>query len=96
MKKTPSSGISRRSLLRGSAALGVAALGFPAIAKRSLASSGELNVFAWGDYVQENIVEAFVKKTGIKVNVSTYGSNEEAQNKLRAAGGKEVLWNSRA
>ena len=56
--------------------------------RRSLASSGEINVFAWGDYIQDNIKNAFEKKTGIKVNLTTFGSNEEAQSKLRAAGGK--------
>ncbi|MHA1159059.1 MAG: extracellular solute-binding protein, partial [Alphaproteobacteria bacterium] len=60
----------------------------PFIIRSSLASSGVVKAFAWGDYLQPNIVEAFEKATGIKVDVSTYGSNEEAQNKLRAAGGK--------
>jgi spermidine/putrescine transport system substrate-binding protein len=39
-------------------------------------------------YIKPNIIEAFEKKTGIKINLSTYGSNEEVQSKLRAAGGK--------
>ncbi len=75
--------LTRRSLL----AAGTAALAAPLFARRALASSGEVNVFAWGDYFQPNIVEAFESATGIKVNVSTYGSNEEAASKLRAAGG---------
>jgi spermidine/putrescine transport system substrate-binding protein len=77
----------RRTLLKGAAALGVAAA-IPFTIRRSLASSGEVNVFAWGDYIQDNIKDAFEKKTGIKVNLTTFGSNEEAQSKLRAAGGK--------
>ncbi|WP_436642599.1 extracellular solute-binding protein [Microbaculum sp. FT89] len=81
--------INRRTVLRGTAATGVA-LAMPAILKAgdALASSGTVNVFAWGDYVQDNIKDAFEKATGIKVNLSTYGSNDEAENKLRAAGGK--------
>lgn len=76
---------SRRVVL----ATGAAALATPLIARRSLASSGEVNVFAWGDYFADGkITEAFTAATGIKVNVSTYGSNEEAASKLRAAGGK--------
>jgi len=77
----------RRTLLKGAAVVGAAAT-MPFIIRQSLASSGEVKVFAWGDYIQDNIIEAFEKKTGIKVNLSTYGSNEEVQSKLRAAGGK--------
>ena len=78
---------SRRTLFKGAAA-GVIAAATPFIIRRSLASFGEINVFAWGDYIQDNIKDAFEKKTGIKVNLTTFGSNEEAQSKLRAAGGK--------
>lgn len=87
----------RRSVLKYTAATGVA-LAAPAILKASdaLASSGTVNVFAWGDYVQDNIKETFEKATGITMNLSTYGSNDEAENKLRAAGGKgfDVLFPS--
>lgn len=81
----------RRALLEASAALGVAAVAAPWVARRAKAA-GEVNVFAWGDYVQafvdDGIVKAFEDETGLKVNLSTYGSNEECENKLRAAGGK--------
>lgn len=77
----------RRTLLKGAAVVGAAAT-MPFIMRQPLASSGEVNVFAWGDYIQDNIKDAFEKKTGIKVNLTTFGSNEEAQSKLRAAGGK--------
>ena len=84
MPSSPRS-FSRRAVL----ATGAAALAAPLIARHSLASSGEVNVFAWGDYFQDGkITAAFTKATGIKVNVSTYGSNEEASSMLRAAGGK--------
>lgn len=78
--------VSRRSVLQGAAA----ALAAPFVlrAHDALASSGEVNVFAWGDYIHENIRQAFEAETGIKMNLSTYGSNDEAENKLRAAGGK--------
>ena len=81
-------GLTRRSVLKQGAALGALAATGPFVMRSSLASSGEVNVFSWGDYIQPNIIEVFEKTTGIKVNLSTYGSNEEAQNKLRAAGGK--------
>lgn len=81
--------ISRRSLLKSTAIAGVA-LAAPAIlkAKDALASSGTVNVFAWGDYVQDNMIEKFQKDTGITINLSTFGSNDEAEQKLKAAGGK--------
>jgi spermidine/putrescine transport system substrate-binding protein len=79
--------ISRRSLIKG--AVG-GALALPAVLRSpdALASSGLVNVYAWGDYFDKNsILQDFEAATGIKVNLSTYGSNEEAENKLRAAGG---------
>lgn len=81
--------ITRRRLLKASAAAG-AVVAAPAILKShdALASSGQVNVFAWGDYVQKNMIDKFEKETDIKVNLSTYGSNDEAEQKLKAAGGK--------
>ena len=80
---------SRRSILKATALTG-AAVAAPAVLRASdaLASSGTVNVFAWGDYIQDNQIKYFEDKTGITVNLSTYGSNDEAENKLRAAGGK--------
>lgn len=80
--------INRRKILQMSA-VGSAIITAPAIlSSKALASSGEVNVYAWGDYIQDNIKQAFEADTGIKMNISTYGSNDELQNKLRAAGGK--------
>ncbi len=78
----------RRSLLKKGAALGALAAVGPFFIRSPLAASGEVDVFTWGDYIQPNIIEAFKKATGVKVNLTTFGSNEEAQSKLRAAGGK--------
>ncbi|GHB21111.1 spermidine/putrescine ABC transporter substrate-binding protein [Pseudovibrio japonicus] len=82
--------ITRRSVLKGTAAASAAAVAAPAILKASdaLASSGQVNVFAWGDYIQENMITKFEGDTGIKINLSTFGSNDEAEQKLKAAGGK--------
>lgn len=78
--------ISRRTVLQGTAA----AVAMPAVlrAHDALASSGQVNVFAWGDYIQQNQIDKFQGDTGIKINLSTYGSNDEAEQKLKAAGGK--------
>ncbi len=78
--------ITRRNVLKGSAAL----IATPAVlrAHDALASSGTVKVFAWQDYVQPNIAEKFEKETGIKLELTTYGSNDEAESTVRAAGGK--------
>jgi spermidine/putrescine transport system substrate-binding protein len=61
----------------------------PAIINRSsLASSGELKVMIWTDYLPKAFLEGFEKKTGIKIQHTPYSSNEELLNKLRAIRGR--------
>lgn len=49
------------------------------------ASSGEtLNLFVWTEYVPDSVIEKFQDETGIKVNVSTYSSNEDMLAKVKA------------
>lgn len=78
--------LDRRSMLKGSAAL----LAAPAIlrAHDALASSGSVRVFAWQDYIQPNIAEKFEAETGIALDLTTFGSNDEAESTLQANGGK--------
>lgn len=78
--------LARRTLLKGA----VATLAAPAIlrAHDALASSGTVRVFSWIDYVPPEIAEKFEKQTGIKIELTTYGSNDEAQSTIQAAGGK--------
>ncbi len=54
---------------------------------------GELNIFVWTEYLPDSVVEKFEKETGIKVNVSTYSSNEDmlAKVKSETAGAYDVL-----
>jgi len=44
-----------------------------------------VNVFNWGEYIDESIFEDFEEQTGIRVNYQTYDSNEALYGKL--AGG---------
>lgn len=53
-----------------------------------LATSRSINVFAWGDILEPSVVADFEKTTGIRVNMSAYGSNEELVAKLRATHGE--------
>lgn len=48
------------------------------------ASAGELNIFIWTEYVSQEAIDAFEKDTGIKVNVSTYSSNEDMIAKVKS------------
>lgn len=43
-----------------------------------------LNVYNWSDYIDESLIEQFQKETGIKVNYSTYDSNDTLETKLLA------------
>jgi len=52
-----------------------------------LTTPRSINVFAWGDILEPAVVAEFEKKTGIRVNMNFYASNEELVAKLRATGG---------
>ncbi|WP_121065900.1 extracellular solute-binding protein [Chachezhania antarctica] len=78
--------ITRRTALQATAA----AVAAPALLRASdaLASSGSVKVFAWQDYIQPNIAEKFEADTGITLDLTTFGSNDEAESTVRANGGK--------
>jgi len=74
----------RRAVLKGAVAGGLA---FPAIVRDAFSSSGEVSWFTWEDYAPKPLIERFEKDTGIKLKVTTFSSNEDCLNKLKAAGG---------
>ena len=45
--------------------------------------ANELNLYIWSEYLPENIIEKFTKETSIKVNISTYDSNESLYAKVK-------------
>src|SRR5437899_8663143 len=45
-----------------------------------------LNLYTWSGVIPDFIIQQFEKETGIKVNFSTYDSNEVMYAKLKAAG----------
>lgn len=51
---------------------------------KETAENGELNIFIWTEYVSESAIESFEEEYGIKVNVSTYSSNEDMLAKLKS------------
>lgn len=53
----------------------------------------ELNVFLWPEYIPDSVIKSFEDTYGVKVNVSTYSSNEEMLSKYRnsAEGTYDIL-----
>ncbi|MDR3239432.1 MAG: spermidine/putrescine ABC transporter substrate-binding protein [Clostridiales bacterium] len=49
-------------------------------------SSVTLNVYNWGEYIDESIIESFEEETGIAVNYDTYATNEDMYTKLKSGG----------
>ncbi|MEA5040144.1 MAG: spermidine/putrescine ABC transporter substrate-binding protein [Clostridiaceae bacterium] len=49
-------------------------------------SKGVVNVYNWGEYIDESIFTDFEKQTGIKVNYKTYQSNEQLYSVLSLGG----------
>ncbi len=45
-------------------------------------AGGELNLFAWSEYLPQVVIDEFTAETGILVNYEQYGSNEEMLAKL--------------
>lgn len=45
---------------------------------------GELNLFNWTEYMPESVLDAFEEETGVKVNYTTYSSNEEMLAKIQS------------
>ncbi|HHW23792.1 MAG TPA: spermidine/putrescine ABC transporter substrate-binding protein [Clostridiaceae bacterium] len=65
----------------------VIALLIAAIMSLTGCSSGVvLNVFNWGEYMDETLIDEFEKQTGIRVNYKNYATNEELLAKLEAGG----------
>ncbi|HSW86461.1 MAG TPA: extracellular solute-binding protein [Rhabdochlamydiaceae bacterium] len=47
-----------------------------------------INIFSWGDILDPTVIGDFEKKTGIKVNLNYYSSNEELLVKMKATKGE--------
>ncbi|MCZ7597316.1 MAG: extracellular solute-binding protein [Gammaproteobacteria bacterium] len=82
--------MSRRGVLKGIAAAGALATGPWIVDRRVLASSGEVNVLMWSDYFSEEMLEKFRADTGIRVNYTGIGSNEEIINKMKSTKGRGI------
>lgn len=50
------------------------------------AAKKELNLFAWSEYVPQEVIDGFSEETGIRVNYEVFASGEEMLAKLLAGG----------
>ena len=53
------------------------------------AAAKELNFFNWSNYMPQSVLDKFKQKYGIKVNYSTFSSNEEMLAKIQAGGASQ-------
>lgn len=58
--------------------------------KPAQANPKELNLYIWSEYIDPDVVKAFEDKTGIKVKISLYESNDEMLAKLHKGGGASL------
>jgi spermidine/putrescine transport system substrate-binding protein len=78
----------RRTILKGAAAGVALAAGPFVISRQALSASGEINILMWSDYLPSDFIAEFEKSSGIKVNYTGIGSNEEIINKMKATKGR--------
>jgi spermidine/putrescine transport system substrate-binding protein len=87
-----SRGISRRTLLKGSA-LGAATLGGAALLSSCGGSGGsgkgEVVVLSWQAYITNEIIEAFQHATGIRMRAVPAESDQDMFSKIKAGGGSQ-------
>lgn len=65
--------------------------GMWALAKESNGPKQELNVFNWSEYLPQSVIDKFEQTYNIKVNYSTFSSNEEMLAKIMAGGSQYDL-----
>lgn len=77
------------SILLAVVLAGTVAVCFAGCGSETAKDKGEVNVYNWGEYMARgedglmDVIEEFEKETGIKVNYTTYETNEELYNMLK-------------
>lgn len=56
---------------------------FTGCSDSNVGENGTINVFNWGEYIDESLIDKFEEETGIKVNYSTYDTNEIMYQKVK-------------
>ena len=79
-----------RQVLRGTACAGAMLM----LSGAAIAAE-ELNIYNWGEYINPEVLKKFETETNIKVNLSTYSSNEEMLAKIQGgATGYDIVFPS--
>lgn len=47
-----------------------------------------LNVYNWGDYIDEQVLDIFEEETGIRINYNTFATNEDMYVKIKSGAGE--------
>jgi spermidine/putrescine transport system substrate-binding protein len=84
----PATGVGRRRFLQTTSVAGAAIAAPAIISPKALASSGEINIMMWSDYLPDSFRESFTAATGIQINFTGIGSNEEIINQMRTTRGR--------
>ncbi|MFL6194501.1 MAG: PotD/PotF family extracellular solute-binding protein [Thermoanaerobaculia bacterium] len=69
---------------KAAAVLAFAVLALAACRQNGPAEGRQVNVYIWTNYLPQEVVDGFQKRTGIHVNVDTYDSNEAVLEKLQS------------
>jgi spermidine/putrescine transport system substrate-binding protein len=59
-------------------------LGWVLLARPAYAEENVVNIYNWSSYISSEVLKEFTQETGIKVNYTTYDSNETLYAKLKA------------
>jgi spermidine/putrescine transport system permease protein len=82
--------LQRRKLVGFTAAFMICIISFSTVifaaSSKSKDSAEEINIFNWSEYLPQSVIDKFEQTYGIKVNYSTFSSNEEMLAKLMAGG----------
>ena len=86
--------MNRRTLMIGWTLLVVAGV-LGGCAQPAAPTGGEekvLNLFAWSEYIPQDLLDGFTEETGIRVNYDAFSSNEEMYAKISAgASGYDLI-----
>jgi len=77
---------SRRTILKSAAAVAVVSAAAPWIVRKAFADSGELNFMTWEGYDFSKAMQAFKDATGITVNLTQLGDQDEMMAQMKATG----------
>src|SRR4051812_23571208 len=64
---------------------------YTATSHLDVAEEKVLNLYSWSEYFPKEVLDQFTAKTGIKVNLATFSTNEELIGKVQSGVGDQDL-----